>query len=156
MNVLDVRNILNVTAKTENGKVATPNMTSYSTGNVVVDDELSPTSKNPVQNKVVYAALQGKQDLLPNGTTGQFLQKTANGVAWADVSSGGGGAPTLTWYTGNTGTTVTIADTTGATLVKIYKNGLLLQPTADYTISSTTLTLVDALVSTDKITTEVF
>ena len=69
---------------------------------------------------------------------------------------GGGGAPTLTWYTGVTGTTVTVSDTTGATLVKVYKNGLLLQPTEDYTISGTTLTLVTALVATDKITTEVF
>ncbi len=65
-------------------------------------------------------------------------------------------APTLTWYTGNTGTTVTIADTSSANLVKIYKNGVLLEPTADYSISGTTLTLVTALVSTDKITTEVF
>ena len=65
-------------------------------------------------------------------------------------------APTLTWYTGNTGTTVTIANTSSAALVKVYKNGMLLQPTEDYSISGTTLTLVTALVSTDKITTEVF
>lgn len=122
----------------------------------------------------------GKQPLLPAGTTGNYLQKTADGVQWNSVDalpsqtgqSGkflttdgttaswdtiqAGGAPTLTWYTGNTGTTVTIADTTGASLVKIYKNGILLQPTADYSISGTTLTLVTALVATDKITTEIF
>jgi len=68
----------------------------------------------------------------------------------------GGGAPTLTWYTNVTGTTVTISDTSSAALVKIYKNGILLEPTADYSISGTTLTMVTALVSTDKITTEVF
>lgn len=68
----------------------------------------------------------------------------------------GGSAPTLTWYTGNTGTTVTIADTTSASLVKVYKNGILLQPSEDYSISGTTLTLVSALESQDKITTEVF
>lgn len=68
----------------------------------------------------------------------------------------GGSAPTLTWYTGNTGTTVTIADTTSASLVKVYKNGILLEPTEDYSISGTTLTLVSALESQDKITTEVF
>lgn len=80
---------------------------------------------------------------------------TANNGVISAVG-GGGGAPTLTWYTGATGTTVTVSDTTGATLVKVYKNGLLLQPTEDYTISGTTLTLVTALVATDKITTEVF
>ena len=65
--------------------------------------------------------------------------------------------PTLTWYNVSTaGTTLTIADTSSAQLVKIYKNGLLLEPTADYTISGTTLTMVTALVVGDKITTEVF
>ena len=208
MNILDVRNILNVTATANNKKATTPDMTSYSTG-ITVDNELSPTSKNPVQNKVVYAALQEKQDLLPSGNTGDFLQKTDDGVQWSPVSESlpsqtgqsgkflttngttaswdniptelpsqtgnsgkflttngtsaswatvqaGGGAPTLTWYTGNTGTTVTIADTSSATLIKIYKNGILLEPTADYSISGTTLTMVTALVSTDKITTETF
>lgn len=78
-----------------------------------------------------------------------------------------GGAPTITWYKGNTGTTVTIADTTNATLVKVYKNGLLLEPSVDdsdgsdseindYSISGTTLTLTTALVATDKIAVEVF
>lgn len=233
MNILDVRNVLNVTGSTQGMKSSTPEMTSYSTG-ITVDDELSPTSKNPVQNKVVYAALQEKQDLLPEGDAGKYLQKTADGVQWSAVDTlpsqtgnngkflttngttaswatvdslpsqtsqsgkflttngttaswdnipteipsqsgnsgkflttngttvswatvqAGGGAPTLTWYTGNTGTTVTIADTSGASLVKIYKNGILLEPTADYSISGTTLTMVTALVSTDKVTTEVF
>jgi len=97
---------------------------------IIVDSALSSTSTNPVQNKVIYEALQN----IPAG----------------------GGAPTLTWYTGTTGATVTIADTTDATLVKIYKNGLLLEPTADYTVSGTTLTLVTALVASDKITTEIY
>ena len=121
------------------------------------------------------------QQSLPSGTTGYYLQKTADGVQWNSVDAlpsqtglsgkflttngttaswatvqAGGGAPTLTWYTDNTGTTVTIVDTTGADLVKIYKNGLLLQPTEDYSISGTTLTMVTALVSTDKITVEAF
>lgn len=121
---------------------------------VVIDSAISDTSTNAVQNRVIYNALQGKQATLPAGTTGYFLQKTATDVAWAEVQAGG--APTLTWYTGNTGTTVTIADTSSATLVKIYKNGILLEPTEDYSISGTTLTLVTALVSTDKITTEIF
>ena len=82
----------------------------------------------------------------------------SSGVAsrsWAAPS--GGSVPTLTWYSVSTaGNTLTIADTSSAHLVKIYKNGLLLQPTEDYTISGTTLTTVGALVVGDKITTEVF
>lgn len=79
--------------------------------------------------------------------------------SWAAVSvqaGGSGSVPTLTWYTVSTaGNTLTIADTSSAQLVKVYKNGLLLQPTEDYTISGTTLTTVGALVVGDKITTEV-
>ena len=43
-------------------------------------------------------------------------------------SAGGGGvsAPTLTWYKNNTGYSITIADTSSANLVKVYKNGILL------------------------------
>lgn len=66
------------------------------------------------------------------------------------------GAPTITYYKNNTGTTVTIADTSAAALVKVYKNGLLLEPTEDYSISGTTLTMVTALVATDKVALEVF
>lgn len=65
-------------------------------------------------------------------------------------------APILTWYKNNTGSSITIADTSSANLVKVYKNGVLLEPTEDYIISGTTLTLTVALETTDKITTEVF
>lgn len=77
----------------------------------------------------------------------------------ANGGSGGGGGgsiPTLMIYTGNTGTTITITDTSSSPLVKVYKNGVLLQAIQDYTISGTTLTLTTALEATDKITTEVF
>ena len=70
-------------------------------------------------------------------------------------SKNGGGAggltPSITWYTGNTGTTVTILDTSSYNYVEVYKNGVLLQETADYSISETTLTLQTALDSADKI-----
>lgn len=59
--------------------------------------------------------------------------------------------PTVNWYTGNTGTTITILDTSSANLVDVYKNGLLLQNLEDYSISGTTLTLTTALDATDKI-----
>lgn len=55
------------------------------------------------------------------------------------------------WYTNNTGKTITVADTTGCQSVHVFKNGILLQPTQDYTISGTTLTLVSDLVASDKI-----
>jgi hypothetical protein len=64
-------------------------------------------------------------------------------------------SPSLTWYSGTRGNTLTIADTSAAKLVKIYKNGILLQPSADYTISGTTLTMDVSLVETDKIALEV-
>ena len=69
---------------------------------------------------------------------------------------GGGAAPTLKWYKNNTGSTITIDDTSSSSLVKVYKNGVLLELIEDYTISGTTLTLTTELISTDKITTEVF
>lgn len=78
------------------------------------------------------------------------------GLLYSGSSSSGGGQPTMAWYTGNTGTTITISDTTEANLVKIYKNGILLQPTQDYTYSGTTLTLTTALSTIDKITLEMF
>lgn len=81
-------------------------------------------------------------------------QTTVEGALGAINNKTGGGSvssPTLTWYTGQTGTTLTILDTSAAVCVKVYKNGVLLQPTQDYSISGTTLTLTTALVATDKI-----
>ena len=92
-----------------------------------------------------------------NAQQGDVLTLDSTGNAVWQAGGSAGGVPTLTWYTISTaGTTLTIADTSSAQLVKIYKNGLLLQPTEDYTISGTTLTTVSAMVVGDKITTEVF
>lgn len=92
-----------------------------------------------------------------SATQGQVLTLDANLNAVWETPSGGASAPTLTWYTVSTaGNTLTIADTSSAQLVKVYKNGLLLQPTEDYSISGTTLTTVTAMVVGDKITMEVF
>ena len=93
---------------------------------------------------------------------GTVTQNGGSSQLATDISTipqeGGQSTPTLTWYTGNTGTTITIADTSAAQLVKVYRNGILLQEGAanDYTISGTTLTLTTDLIATDKITTEVF
>lgn len=113
-----------------------------------------------------YEILDGTDGTIPearladttNAQQGDVLTLDSNGNAvWQAGGSGGGSVPTLTWYTVSTaGNTLTIADTSSAQLVKIYKNGVLLQPTEDYTISGTTLTTVTALVVGDKITTEVF
>lgn len=77
-------------------------------------------------------------------------------VANGGSGGGGGSVPTLTYYKNNTGSSITIADTSSANLVKVYKNGILLESTEDYSINGTTLTLTVALEATDKITTEVF
>lgn len=78
----------------------------------------------------------------------------------AGTGSGGGGAsaPTITWHTGTTGTTLPAAETEGKTLIKVYKNGMLLHEGSgnDYSISGTVITFETALVATDKITTEVY
>lgn len=78
-----------VLTKTADG-VAWTDAQGGSGGSVTVDDALSSDSENPVQNKVVKAALDGKQPALPSGTSGQILTKTADGVAWADAQGGGG------------------------------------------------------------------
>lgn len=49
-------------------------------GSVTVDTELSSTSENPVQNKVVKEAVDGKISSPSNPTAGQFL--VYNGTAW--------------------------------------------------------------------------
>lgn len=55
---------------------------------VTVDAALSNTSTNPVQNKVITAALSGKLADPGSGTAGQVLKKTASGTEWANESGG--------------------------------------------------------------------
>jgi hypothetical protein len=51
--------------------------------------------------------------------------------------------------TAQTGTTLSLGLTLRAGLEQVFKNGSLLDPGADYTISGATLTLTSAAVSTD-------
>lgn len=54
---------------------------------ITVDSALSDTSENPVQNKVIYTALAGKQDSLPDTLEqeGKFLGIDESGnLAWGD------------------------------------------------------------------------
>ena len=59
-------------------------------GSITVDSTLSPTSTNPVQNKVIYSALQGKQNKLTAGTG-----ISINGNTISCTVSGGGGTVTV-------------------------------------------------------------
>ena len=56
-------------------------------GSITVDSELSPTSENPVQNKVIYEALADKQDSLPDttGQTDKFLKVGSEGLEWGNA-----------------------------------------------------------------------
>lgn len=59
-------------------------------GSVTVDSTISSTSTNPVQNKVIYSALQGKQNTLTAGTG-----ISINGNTISCTVSGGGGTVTI-------------------------------------------------------------
>ena len=65
-------------------------------------------------------------------------------------SGGGSATATINYFEGITGTTLDTQLTLG-NAVMVFKNGVLLQPTEDYTISGSTITFVTALESTDKI-----
>ncbi len=66
--------------------------------------------------------------------------------------SGGGGSSsaTINYFDNITGTTLDTQLTLGNS-VMVFKNGVLLQPTEDYSISGSVITFITALVSTDKI-----
>ena len=57
---------------------------------ITVDDALSGTSENPVQNKVINTALGTKQDSLPSttGEEGKFLKVGSSGLEWANAGGG--------------------------------------------------------------------
>lgn len=57
---------------------------------VTIDSILSNTSENPVQNKIIYAALAEKLTTPAGGTAGQVLGKTASGFAWINQTGGSG------------------------------------------------------------------
>ena len=59
-------------------------------GSITVDSTMSSTSTNPVQNKVIYSALQGKQNTLTAGTG-----ISINGNTISCTVSGGGGTVTI-------------------------------------------------------------
>ena len=109
------------------------------------------------QQSAVNAALEGKQDVLPEGTTGYYLQKTSTGVQWANVQGGGGGGVSITVqnYENNTGDTLATGLTlTDFSTILVYKNGVLLTSGAnnDYTISTNDIVFTEPLLATDRVT----
>ena len=68
----------------------------------------------------------------------------------ADNGDGGSATATINYFDGVTGTTLDTQLTLG-NAVMVFKNGVLLQPTEDYTISGSVITFVTALEATDKI-----
>jgi len=62
---------------------------------VTVDNALSDSSANPVQNSTVKTALDTKLTTPSGGTSGQVLSKTSSGYAWVNQSSGGGSGTSI-------------------------------------------------------------
>lgn len=119
-----------------------------------------PDATTSTKGKIQIATQQEVNEGLDN-TKAVTPSTLAN---WSGGGSGGTGFPSLTWYDSSSwslsvdGLTLTIADTSSANLVKVYKNGILLRPGAsyDYTSTSVSLTFATALSSTDSICVEVF
>lgn len=67
-------------------------------GSITVDSTMSSTSTNPVQNKVIYSALQGKQNTLTAGTgisiNGNTISCTVSGGGTVTVDSALSGTST--------------------------------------------------------------
>lgn len=84
-----------------------------------------------------------------------YLGKAAPGVG---ASGGSGGTiPTLEWYPGVDGDTLSFnKDLSEAKLLKVYKDGVLLQEGVDYTVSSNELTFTTPLTTSNKVTLEIY
>lgn len=64
---------------------------TYTIDDLMADTALSTTSKNPVQNKVITTALNGKQDTLVSGTNIKTINNTSLlGSGNIDIQGGGG------------------------------------------------------------------
>lgn len=87
----------------------------------------------PTVNNATITLTQG-------GTTkGSFTLNQASDATIALDAGGSGSAPSLTWFTGNTGSSFdTGISLDNANLVKVYKNGVLLQQHSTRTIYSYT------------------
>lgn len=89
MATLTLKSGYNITI-TEDSSAGTLTISATDT-KYTIDSTLSSTSTNPIQNKVVYTALQGKQDKLVAGTGISISGNTIN----CTVSGGSGGSITV-------------------------------------------------------------
>lgn len=109
----------------------------------------------PDFSKIPQTRIEGLSSTLENKQNklkaGQNIVILPDGTISALGGGSGVSAPMFLWYTNNRGNTITVYETSENDCVSVYKNGLLLQPSVDYTIASTTLTLTTPVVETDKI-----
>lgn len=66
------------------------------------------------------------------------------------------GVPVIHWYTGKTGESFEAAFIANAQLVKVYRDGKLLEPEIDYIINDTTIVFTTPLISDDTVAVEAF
>lgn len=59
--------------------------------------QLTAHNTSPDAHADMRQEIAGKQAALPDGATGLFLRKTADGVDWAQPSGGGGGGGSVDW-----------------------------------------------------------
>lgn len=86
-----------------------------------------------------------------------YLGKAAPGIGASSGSGGGGTIPTVEWYPGVDGSTLSFnKDLSGAKLLKVYKDGVLLQEGVDYAVSGNELTFTTALTTSNKVTLEIY
>ena len=139
-------------------------ISGFDTGNIFIHNANNGLIFRKSDNQLVR-----RRDSVDSILLTEAEKAVANGVASLDangkvplsqlpdnIGGGGAAAPTLKWYKNNTGSSITIDDTSSSSRVKVYKNGVLLEPEEDYSISGTTLVLITNLTINDKITTEVF
>lgn len=94
----------------------------------------------------IYEKIENKTDDYTEVSAIKYPSSKALSDGLAAVSS----IPTINYFEGTTGTTLDTQLTLGNSVL-VFKNGVLLQLTEDYTISGSTITFVTALVNTDKI-----
>lgn len=103
-----IKSVNNVTPD-ENGNVAIT--VSGGGSNITVDAELSATSTNPVQNKVIKGALDDKADLNKNNTFSKenYFQKGMSLIAYRDLDSA------IKWYQSTANPPIASIDATNYT-----------------------------------------
>lgn len=86
-----------------------------------------------------------------------YLGKAAPGIGASGGDGGGGTIPTLEWYPGVDGSTLSFnKDLSGAKLLKVYKDGVLLQKGIDYSVFNNEITFTTALTSSNRIALEIY